>query len=164
MGRHFVGEKSVSELSAAIFGELVKYEKVYADMPTRMKDGSQYLVNTNVQVNGKHLAVNEHFSLSETKQAIGRARTIHGKTKDIYLFSNESLGLDIEVTDFFYREAKETITCSDDLIQKIKSIGYVLNKEGALVDIGFSKRDVESRRERILEKLAEKISSLCNVI
>ncbi|WP_097104484.1 DEAD/DEAH box helicase family protein [Nitrosomonas ureae] len=166
VGRHFVGEKSVSELSAAIFGELEKYEKVYADMPTRMKDGSKYLVNSNVQVNGKHLAVNEHFSLSETKQAIGRARTIHGKNKDIYLFSNESLGLDIEVTDFFYRRAKETITCSDDLIQKIKSIGYVLNIEGALLNIGFSQRDVKSRRARILEKLAENDIHLmqCNMI
>ncbi|PSJ17331.1 BT4734/BF3469 family protein [Nitrosomonas supralitoralis] len=166
VGRHFIGTDSTSRISAAIFGEIEEYETILADMPVRMKDGSKYFVNSGSQVNGKHLAINEHFSLAETKQAIGRSRAIHGNKKDVYIFSNESLGLDIEVTDFFYRECEDSVTCSDDVIQRIKSIGYVLNTPKALLDMGLNKNDIKSRREELIEKLAEKeiILMKCNMV
>lgn len=166
VGRHFVGTDSVSKLSAAIFGELEEYESAYVDRPIRMMDRSKYLLNCSIPVNGKHIAINEHFSLSETKQAIGRARAIHGKKKDVYLFSNESLGLDVAVTDFFYRPTKDTVTCSDEVIQKIKSIGYVSNNPKALADVGLNESDIRSRRPRIIEILEENDIHLveCNMV
>jgi len=155
IGRRFISTDAVSKLSAAIFGEFEEYESTYADLPVRMKDGSQYLINSSISINGKHFAINEHFSLAETKQAIGRSRAIHGKKKDIYVFNNECLGLDIEVTDFFIRPMKDTVTCSDEVIQKIKGVGYVLNKPEALLSIGLNKNDIKSRRDELVDKLAE---------
>lgn len=164
VGRHHIGtgdetsdepSYGASHVSAAIFGEFEKFKSVNAEMPVRMKDGKKYFLNSWAMINENHIAINEHFSLAETKQAIGRSRAIHGKKKDVFFFSNESLGMDIEVTDFFYREEKDTITVTEELISKIKAVGYVLNTPKALVSAGFLESDAKSRRRELINRLAE---------
>lgn len=89
--------------------------------------------------------VKRHFSNAETIQAIGRARLIHGKPKDVYLFSNESLGADITIADFFrYEEPKYA-----DAIQNLKRIGYCRVKKSDLIGLGLTENALRSKNSAI---------------
>ena len=154
VGKLHIGTEAIKDLASAIFGEVNDCQSDYVDSPIRMKNGSACSLNSYTVVSEYHRAIHEHFSIAETKQAIGRARTIHGKTKDIYLFSNESLGLDIEVTDFFYKPATENVLCSNESISTIIEIGYVANRPSSLHHVGLNESDVKSRRDEIVIELA----------
>lgn len=155
VGRQYIGQDQTKDLASALFNEVHKYTSAYADMPVRMKDGTSKLLNCLIPTAPYHDVIHEHFSQSETRQSIGRARPVHGKPKDIYLFSNESLGLDVEVTDFFRKEYRKSM-CSDNAIEHIKKIGYVRNMPKQLVSVGLAANDVRSRKPDIICELADK--------
>ena len=104
LGRYCLPPDAIASNTWAIFneagGDWSKDSRSYLNSPVRMKDGSVFTINAQVLLNDKKRAVSEHYSLSETQQAIGRGRMIHGKPKDIYYLSNETIGSDIEVTAF----------------------------------------------------------------
>lgn len=154
VGRRFIDIESTRDLACAIFNEGHQYTSAYTDQLVRMKDGSAFTLNSMSPANQYDAAVYEHFSLSETKQALGRGRLIHGKPKEVYLFSNESLGLDVEVTGFFHQNYLAS-TCPDDAVQYIQQMGYVRNSQSSLIEAGFNPADVHSRRDRIIQELAD---------
>jgi hypothetical protein len=100
LGRFYKNEIAIESYTRGIFDEAATSSTEYRDSPVRMKDGSVKLLNTLITINEESRAIEEHYSLSETLQAIGRGRMVHGSPKDIYYLSNEYIGSDIEVTSF----------------------------------------------------------------
>lgn len=154
IGRNYIGSNATKDLASAIFNEVHEHSSAYVDMPVRMKIGISKTINSLIPTAPYHYMIHEHFSQGETKQAIGRARTVHGNAKDVFLFSNESLGLDIEVTDFFRREFNNNM-CSDEAIKNIKEIGFVQDKPSQLIQVGLAANDVRSRRPELILELAD---------
>ena len=76
----------------------------YVDKLVRMKNGNVYTVNNQIYLNPQLQSIYTYKSIGETIQAVGRGRLIHGKKKDIFLFSSESLGTEIEISEFFKYE------------------------------------------------------------
>lgn len=120
-----------------------------------MKDGSIMSINCRAAINDKHIAINQHYCVSETIQAIGRARSIHGTKKDIYYFSNESLGLDVEVTDFFYLDRPKPSVVPPEAIDEIIRIGYVRDKPSELAKIGVPNNVTKNHRDELASELCE---------
>ena len=100
LGRYCLAPKPFESNIWAIFDEAACSSQEYRDSVVRMKDGSIKLLSSSIIINDESRAISEHYSLSETKQAIGRGRMVHGKAKDIFYLSNEYIGSEIEVTDF----------------------------------------------------------------
>lgn len=156
VGRSFISDKATVRLASAIYGQHEKFDFTYKNSQVRMKDGSCVLLNGATTTNGYHQAVHEHFSVGETKQAIGRARTIFGSQKDVYLFSNESLGTDIEISDFFYWDDFKDNVISAETMHELMAVGFVKNKPSAYVaQLGLSESSVERHRNQIEEELFE---------
>ena len=153
VGRQFIGTDAVKNMASAVFGEALEYEDAYVDKPVRMIDGSFASINCRAAVNDSHNAINQHYSVGETIQAIGRARSIHGTPKDVYYFSNESLGLDVEVTDFFYQDAPASHVVPTEAIKEIIKTGYVQDKPSELINIGIPGNIVKNQREKIISEL-----------
>lgn len=84
-----IGTNSVKTMAAAIFGEALEYKDAYVDKPVRMIDGTFRTINCRAAIEFTHNAINQHYSLGETIQAIGRARSIHGGKKDVYYFQRK---------------------------------------------------------------------------
>lgn len=153
IGRNFIGVDASRDACGAIFGVDLAHDSCYLKLDVRMKNGKSSLLESRVPVDRFNRSIRQHFSLSETVQAIGRGRVVHGFKKDIYIFSNENLGEDIEVSDFFYRQKKVKEICTPDIVSKIRRIGYVANTPKALLSVGFESSDIKSRRARITSEL-----------
>ncbi|WP_194725435.1 BT4734/BF3469 family protein [Noviherbaspirillum malthae] len=164
VGRHFLPTTASGNLARAIFDHKDKHQSAYANLPVRMKDGSVYKLNSYIAGDSNHQAIYEHFSLSETLQAIGRARPVHGCKKDIFVFANENLSLDTEVTGFFSYEdhfgnptalPKPVSTLlSPETLDQIKERGYLQVKEGELADqLGLTRRQVKTKKPQIEAEL-----------
>jgi hypothetical protein len=164
VGRHALSKDGNIEFSNAVFGISDKSsERYHIDKNIRMKDGRVFSINNLMYENYALQSIYEHKSVSETIQAIGRGRIVHGKNKDIFLFSCESLGTDIEITDFFRFEEffEESIfgKVGEDRIKNIESID-IRNKELAklLIEIfpnfdGNMNNYVKNNKIEILEEL-----------
>ena len=129
-----------------------------------MKDGRTFKLNTNVADNEFHQAIYDHFSLSETLQAIGRGRPVHGSKKDIYVFSNENLTTNTEVAEFFPYERyfdrpqapvkRQTALITPDVLEEVKQRGFVQNKESFLIEqLVLKKSQVKEKKEQIEREL-----------
>jgi len=144
VGRYLIPDNDLNDYCYGVFGQ-ASTDKEYADVPVRMKGGSSMALNNRPFVDARMRRVKKHFSDSETIQAIGRARLIHGNPKDIYLFSHESLGADVEVTGFF--ELSDFID-SQQVIE-LKKIGYCHDKPKNLHDLGYPKSRIKEKRDQI---------------
>ena len=153
VGRHFIGTDRVTDMASAIFGETSDYDDAYVDKPVRMIGGSIMAINCKAAINDKHNAINQHYCLSETIQAVGRARSIHGSNKDIYYFSNESLGLDVEVSDFFYQDASASHVVPTEAVNAIIETGYVQDKPSELIKIGVNGNIIKNHRDELTSEL-----------
>jgi len=148
VGRYLIPEYALENYCYSVFGEASK-EKEYADIPVRMKDGNNMSLNNRPFVDARMRHIKKHFSDSETVQAIGRARLIHGNPKDIYLFSHESLGGDVQVTDFF--ELDDFIDSQQAM--KLKEVGYCLDKPKSLKELGYPTSRIKEQRQQIEAEL-----------
>ena len=145
VGRHFIDVGTIRGYVRAIFNETADTKPSYADRLARMRDGSTYTVNCFVGSDGYTQAIYEHFSLAETRQAIGRGRTVFGCAKDIFVFAQDSLTTDTEVTDFFLYEdyfalsevvpkpPSTLISC--EIIERAIEQGYVYNMPKELAEL-----------------------------
>lgn len=164
VGRFSFNENENQKFTEAVFGiHNLSNNRYYADKNVRMKDGRVFKISNLIYENESLQSTYEHKSVSETIQAIGRGRIVHGKEKDIFLFSCESLGTDIEITDFFRFEEffEESIfgKVGEDRIKNIESID-IRNKELAklLIEIfpnfdGNMNNYVKNNKIEILEEL-----------
>ena len=115
-------------------------------------------------LNDKTRAVSEHYSLSETQQAIGRGRLIHGKAKDIYYLSNEYLGSNIEVTgflsynDLFSREIVDPDYKIIDPVklEALKVTGFFKDTQVGMMEVlNLTKAKVQDNEDRIIRELLD---------
>jgi hypothetical protein len=164
VGRYSLPPAVSANYARVIFGHHAEWSPTYADLPVRMKDGRTFKLNTSVADNEFHQAIYEHFSLSETLQAIGRGRPVHGSKKDIYVFSNENLTTNTEITEFFPYERyfdrpekpvkRQTPLITPDVLEVVKRRGFVQNKESFLKeDLALKKSQVKEKRQQIEEEL-----------
>ncbi|MBF3544646.1 DEAD/DEAH box helicase family protein [Burkholderia pseudomallei] len=129
VGRHTLTPKDIREYARALFASDAESEKpIYADLPVRMKDGRTFRLNSLIPKDPWHQVVYEHTSQSETLQAIGRARPVHGPKKDIYVFANENLSINTEVAGFFpfeqhFKQPVPLIT--SEALQRVRDRGFI---------------------------------------
>lgn len=146
IGRHMLPQVEILDYYSAIFGgDITESEQDYVDVPIRMKNCTARTLSNRIFTDQYVQRTARHFSISETIQAVGRGRLIHGKPKDIYLFSNESLGSDVEVTDFFVHEQ----TKFTDSVNQLKQIGFCRAIPRFLKNIGLTKHHIENNRDDI---------------
>ncbi|WP_081763403.1 BT4734/BF3469 family protein [Imhoffiella purpurea] len=144
VGRHCLPESEVQNYAHAIV-DSPSFKKEFMDRPLRMKNGEPMSLNNFSFIDARVDSINKHFSCSETMQAIGRGRYYHGKPKDIYIYSNESLGGEIEITDFFRYEP----TKYSDQIEALMQVGFCQNKPSELKKLGFSEHSIKKNRGAI---------------
>lgn len=158
LGRYSLNPTALKEYTYAVFGHLLDIHTHYQESLVRMKDGSVSAINTAIHNDPNVRKIYDHFSVSETKQAIGRGRLIHGKPKDIYYLSNESIGTDIEITDFLYTEDifyKPLVT--DEFWDKLKEAGFIRDNQPDLIQqLGLTKNKLQKNRDKIEFNLKEK--------
>jgi len=163
VGRHNLDSGQFNKLAKAIYNniEFSSYDKVDIDKLVRMKSGEAYsLINTEYE-DSRLQAIYEHKNISETIQAVGRGRPIYGKKKDIYLFSKESLGIDLEVTDFFkYEDYFYEKIINSSTLEYLHSLGTISieNKklEQYFIDAGVTEKiNVKYLKKEILNELKE---------
>ncbi len=150
VGRQLIQEADIKALSVAVFGESSN-DKEYFDFPVRVSGGQAMSVNNRAFTSVSMREVKHHFSDSETIQAIGRGRLIHGKAKDVYLFSHESLGGDVAVNGFFELET-ETQKFSEQKTA-LQEQGFCKNVPTELKKLGFSINSIKRDRVSIINQL-----------
>ncbi len=152
IGRHMLPPLEIELRKMAIYSQPPHdNESFYSDVPVLMKDGSVWALNNIIYQDSKMNCTKQHFSNSENIQALGRSRYIFGKKKDIYIFSNESLGTDVEITGFFrYEEPKY-----NQAIEELKKIGQVRNIESGLKQLGLTEYAIKKCRKIIDSEFLE---------
>lgn len=160
VGRHMLLPKDTLDYARALFSCEAESERpIYADLPVRMKDGGTYSLNSMIPKDPWHQVVYEHTSLSETLQAIGRARPVHGPKKDIYIFANENLSINTEVAGFFpferyFKELAMIVT--PEAVERVRDRGFVQLMPKDLMDqLGLSDHQVKGseKQNRIADEL-----------
>lgn len=138
VGRNCIPDDVNRKFAEAAFNVgSIEYEmRHYEDRLVRMKSGEAKALSNLLYGNHMLAAAYEHKSTSETIQAIGRGRLIHGNKKVIFLFSNESLGTDIEVTEFFrYEDYFQEPILDESIIRHLLDIGYVEKSRKGLAKV-----------------------------
>jgi len=160
VGRYSLPPKSIQDYARALFATDAESEKpMYADLPVRMKDGRTFRLNSRIAKDLTHQAIYEHTSLSETLQAIGRARPVHGPKKDIYVFANENLSVNTEVTEFFTFERyfKQPVTLvTAEALERVRDRGFIqlMPKDlTALLELKTSQVKSSEKQEKIADEL-----------
>lgn len=130
------------------FDPIKEQKQDYVLTPIKMKSGQSFgIINYQYQ-NADLQNVAEFYNRAETIQAIGRSRLIHGSPKDVFLLSFESMGEDVEITDFIYEDEIFPLHHKyDDGIELIKEIGYVQDKQAELIKIGISEHYAKQIRK-----------------
>lgn len=157
VGRHFIGTEPTRNYAHAIFNHFTEYESTYLHRPILMKDGSCVGISNMVPLNELHYAVHEHFSKSETKQAIGRARPVYGVAKDVFILSNESMGDDVEISDFFkWADYFDSPILSDEVVQKVTDNGFLyLQQSDMMEELELTVNVVKKNRIEIMGELVD---------
>ncbi len=161
LSRQQIPPSAVHSNTWAIFNEAgetwTKDGVSYIDSDVRMKNGSVAKLNSQITLNEKTRSVKDHYSLSETKQAIGRGRMVHGKSKDIYFLSNEYIGSDIEFSGFLNYEdlfVQEQDIINADQLEKLKAVGFIEDKQVEIMRVfGLTKSKVQQNKEEIISEV-----------
>ncbi len=171
LGRYCLPPDAVESNTWAIFnesgGDWGKHSVCYVDSPVRMKDGAVMGLNSQIYLNDKKRAVGEHYSLSETQQAIGRGRMIHGNAKDIYYLSGEYIGSDIEVTgfisfnDYFSRKLidEDYRIINPDKLMAVMDLGFIRTGKGGETEmkrtLGLSDYEFKNNKDLIYKEIKD---------
>ncbi|MDP2071504.1 hypothetical protein [Methylotenera sp.] len=167
VGRYSLPQERTQEIAQAVYNvsEFDNIERSYLDVPVRMKSGQAKILNNYVYNNSMLQSIYEQKSIAETIQAVGRGRTIFGEPKDIFLFSNESLGADIEITEFFkYEDYFEKNRLDESTVNKLLDIGYIFinnkNIVKVLKEVNFTSKNkienyVKNHKDEIISQLKD---------
>ena len=154
LGRYCLDLNTYESNNWAIFNQPPSSIMEYRDSPVRMRDGSIRLLNTLITVDNKSRAISEQCSLSETKQAIGRGRMVHGNPKDIYYLSNEYIGSDIEVTEFVSYDDLFLRMISDERLEALNVVGFLLGKTKDIMSaLGIARAVCNTNKAQIHHEL-----------
>lgn len=156
VGRYMLPMDVISDYMTGLYG-YTNVEQETVECNIRMKDGSVKSIQNRIFTDKNAQSVMNHFSKAETVQAIGRARLIWNERRDVYLFSKESLGSDIEIKDFFQigkvERVRKNAVSFDNMIMNIKNAGYCEDTPKALLSMGFKEYMVKKNRNLIDENL-----------
>ncbi len=146
VGRHMIPLNAIEVSAMAVYGvfDIPTVNQESVPVPFRMKDGTTKTIENSVYFDDRLENAKKHFSSSETIQAIGRGRLIR-KPKDVYVFSKESLGSDIEVTGFFRLDK----TKYHEAAARLHELGYCEDKPRALMGLGLTRYAIEKDKDTI---------------
>ena len=156
LGRYCLNLNEMESYAYAIFNRFNGMDRAYLDSPVRMKDGSVAMLNSLIQTDPQTRAIAEHFSLSETLQALGRGRLVHGQPKDIYYLSNEYLGPDLEVSEFrTFDELFPPQWINAEQLEALRETGFVQDKGRLAAALGITDKVLRVHRVQIEQELRE---------
>jgi hypothetical protein len=157
LGRYCVNANALESFTYAIFNHSSVQQRLYVDSPVRLKDGTAVLHNSLIHADPETRAISEHFSLSETQQALGRGRLIHGQPKDIFVLSNEHLGRDIEITRFMSFDELFPVSLMAEVYWKgLNERGFVHDRQQELMThLGLTKAMLQNHRDEIEKELLQ---------
>jgi hypothetical protein len=139
VGRHQLSYQDTIGNTEAIFQTVFKQEYKALPVPVKMSDGTSMTLSNKVFVDERVQATSDQFCRSETIQAIGRSRFFYGSQKKVYFFSNEALGSEVSINSFFDFDHPQT----PPFWAKMQEIGYVRTEKRFMIELGFSKRNLE---------------------
>jgi|GEM_PF-2975641 len=156
-GRYSLNPTGIKQYANAVFGHCLDISVHSHNRLVRMKDGSANLINCDIRSDPDIRAIYDHFSVSETKQAIGRGRLIHGKPKDIYYLANESIGTDIEITGFIYKaDIFYKPLVADEYWGKLIETGFIRDNQPDLMsNLGWDKNKLQINRGKLEADLTD---------
>ncbi|MDP2904185.1 MAG: DEAD/DEAH box helicase family protein [Methylovulum sp.] len=164
-GRYSINPIGIKQYAYAVFGDCNEIGTHHENRLVRMKDGSANLINCDIRDDPHIEAIYDHFSASETKQAIGRGRLIHGKPKDIYYLANESIGTDIEITGFIYKDDifyQPLVT--DEYWVTLIETGFIRDNQPDLMSkFGWDKNKLQNNRAKLKAELIDAGFEYCSV-
>ncbi len=152
IGRQHLKPYEFNNLACAVFDDKdISDDQEWLDCPVRMKDGTTKSIKNKKYIDNRLELVKQHFSDSETLQAIGRIRAIHGNAKKkVYLLSKESLGADVEIVGFISKKNMFNFTKFDGAISKLKTIGYCRAMPKYLHKLGLSEAEAKKVNRDVL--------------
>jgi len=164
-GRYSLNPIGIKQYAYAVFGDCNEIGTHHENRLVRMKDGSANLINCDIRDDPDIEAIYDHFSASETKQAIGRGRLIHGKPKDIYYLANESIGTDIEITGFIYKDdIFYQPLVADEYWVKLIETGFIRDNQPDLMSkFDWDKNKLQINREKLEAELIDAGFEYCSV-
>lgn len=114
-----------------------------------MKDGKSMTLTTNSFKNTLLQATYENWCQSEIVQAVGRGRPIHGKPMDVYVFSDESLGSDVEVFDFFDFDHSDRTT----MLRIGEEVEFVEDVRREMIAHGYTEHEYKKKYDQIFRDM-----------
>ncbi len=152
IGRQHLKPYEFNNLACAVFDDDgISDAQEWLDCPVRMKDGTTKCIKNKKYIDNRLELVKQHFSDSETLQAIGRIRPIHGNAKKtVYLLSKESLGADVDIAGFISKKDMFNFTKFDSAVSKLKAIGYCRIMPKYLQNLGLSEAEAKKINRAVL--------------
>ena len=139
------------------------------EMPVRFVGDQFCTVENWLYPNNQIESIRCHFSQAETIQAVGRGRWFNNTPKDIWLFSHESLGLNVEIDGWFryehWFESSEKLSGVPNHTLRLRAhqqrvellgslnLARIHNSRKAFLAIGLSKQFVDYNRTGVFELL-----------
>ncbi|WP_223429048.1 hypothetical protein, partial [Tateyamaria pelophila] len=160
VGRHQISRQDTVAVAETIFQTRLDDDIENMPSPVRMSDGSSKVLSNHVFTDRKVKATYDQQCRSETIQAIMRSRPFYGKGKDVFFFSNEALGEDVEVHSFF----DFTYPDMPQYWEKMKEIGFVRTERRFLKELGYTEKMlVPKGRQGIIDNFIERGCRLVKV-
>lgn len=152
VGRQFLPQSKYESKCQAIFGVSAQARNIEREQVIRKTDGQHEAVHSWIWDDPNIVVIHEHFALSETVQACGRGRMIHGSKKEIIFFGCNSLGEGIEIDEICYDYSH---VLPHDQIERIKKIGFVKFSQRELEAFGVTRHKFKAYGDEIIAALEQ---------
>jgi len=101
LGRHELDQNTKERWGWAIYDAAVSFIRAPKDVEVRLTGDRFQTIQNEVCIDPRADTITKQFCLAETQQTGGRSRFHYGRPKDVFICSNESLGLGMEIDDWF---------------------------------------------------------------
>lgn len=160
VGKQQMSYQDTIAQAEAIFQTDLDPEMITVPVPVRMSDGKSMALSNRCFCDERVMAVYDQLSRSETVQAVARSRPIFGSEKSVYLFTNEALGGDIAVSEFFDFDRPGMPPYWKNLIK----IGFVRTKTACMCELGYTERQLQSgSKEKVVMNFVSRGCELLSV-
>lgn len=160
VGKQQMSYQDTIAQAEAIFQTDLDPEMITVPVPVRMSDGKSMALSNRLFSDERVVAVYDQLSRSETVQAVARSRPIFGSGKTAYLFTNEALGGDIAVSEFFDFDRPGIPPYWENLMKK----GFVRTKTAYMCELGYTERQLQSgSKEKVVMNFVSRGCELLSV-
>jgi hypothetical protein len=104
IGRHAINQETLEDMAYACYGQFEKQEREIVELPVRLVGDQFCTIENNCYPSSELESIYRHYCQAETTQAVGRSRWFNDNPKEVWLFSLESLGMNVEIDGWFRRE------------------------------------------------------------